>query len=53
MGEWRMRHNKELYALYFSPNIIWVKKSRKMEQAGHLTCMEERRVAYRVLVGKI
>jgi hypothetical protein len=27
-GEWRRLHNKELYALYFSPNIIRVMKSR-------------------------
>ena len=28
-GEWRRLHNKELYALYSSPNIILVIKSRK------------------------
>jgi hypothetical protein len=28
-GEWRRLHNKELYALYYSPNIIRVIKSRK------------------------
>jgi hypothetical protein len=27
-GEWRRLHNKELYPLYSSPNIIWVIKSR-------------------------
>jgi hypothetical protein len=27
-GDWRRLHNKELYALYSSPNIIWVIKSR-------------------------
>jgi hypothetical protein len=25
-GEWRKLHNKELHDLYFSPNIIRVKK---------------------------
>ena len=28
-GEWRRLHDKELYALYFSPNIILVIKSRR------------------------
>jgi hypothetical protein len=27
-GEWRRLHNKELYALYSSPDIIWVVKLR-------------------------
>jgi hypothetical protein len=29
-GELRRLHNEELYALYFSPNIIQVIKSRRM-----------------------
>jgi hypothetical protein len=29
-GEWRRLHNEKLYALYSSPNIIRVMKSRKM-----------------------
>jgi hypothetical protein len=29
-GEWRRLHNKELYALYSSPSIIRVMKSRKL-----------------------
>jgi hypothetical protein len=51
-GEWRRLHNKELYALYSSPNIVQVIKSRKMRWAGHVTRIGERRGAYRVLVRK-
>jgi hypothetical protein len=29
-GEWRRLHNEELYALYSSPNIIQVTKSRRI-----------------------
>ena len=29
-GEWRRLRNEELYALYFSPNIIWVIKQRRL-----------------------
>jgi hypothetical protein len=46
-GEWRRLQNKELYALYSSPNIIRVIKSRKLRWAGHVACMGERRGAYR------
>jgi hypothetical protein len=42
--EWRRLHNKELYALYSSPNIIRVNKSRR--RTG------ESRDAYRVLAWK-
>jgi hypothetical protein len=42
----------ELYALYSSPNIIRVIKSRRLRWAGHVACMGERRGAYRALVGK-
>jgi hypothetical protein len=51
-GEWRRLYNKELYAQYFSPNIICVIKSRRLRWAGHVACMGERRGAYRALVGK-
>jgi hypothetical protein len=51
-GEWRRLHNKELYTLYSSPNIIRVIMSRRRRWAGHVACMEERRGAYRALVGK-
>jgi hypothetical protein len=51
-GEWRRLHNKELYALYSSPNIIQAIKSRRLRWAGHVACMGEKRGAYRALVGK-
>jgi hypothetical protein len=51
-GQWRRLHNKELYALYSSPNIIRVFKSRRLRWAGHVACMGERRGAYWALVGK-
>ena len=38
--------------LYCSPIIIRVIKSRRMRWAGHVARIEERRGAYRVLVGK-
>jgi hypothetical protein len=50
--EWRRLHNKELYALYSSLNIIRVTKSRRLGWAGHVARMGERRGAYRALVGK-
>jgi hypothetical protein len=43
---------QELYALYSSPNIIRVIKSRRLRWAGHMARMGERRGAYRALVGK-
>jgi hypothetical protein len=49
-GEWRRIHNKEFYALYSSPNIIRVMKSRRLRWAGHVARMGERRGAYRALV---
>jgi hypothetical protein len=47
-----IRHNKELYALYSSPNINRVIKSRRLRLVGHVARMGERRGAYEVLVGK-
>jgi hypothetical protein len=51
-GEWRRLHNKELYALYFSKNIIREIKSRKLRWAGHVARMGARRGACRVLDGR-
>jgi hypothetical protein len=51
-GEWRRLHNEELNDLYSSPNVIRVIKSRRMKWAGHVARMEEKRGAYRILVGR-
>jgi len=51
-GEWRRLHNEKLNALYPSPNIVRVIKSRRMRWAGHVARMGEENGAYRVLVGK-
>jgi hypothetical protein len=51
-GEWRKLHNEELHDLHCPPSIIRMIKSRRMRLAGHVTRMEEKRNAYRLLVGK-
>jgi hypothetical protein len=38
--------------MYFSSNIIWVIKSRRMSWAGHVAHMGERRCVCGVLEGK-
>jgi hypothetical protein len=53
IGEWRRLHNKELYGLYCSANIIRVIKQRIMGWEGHVARMGERRDTYRVFVGKL
>jgi hypothetical protein len=47
-----MGNDDSFYALYSSPNIIRVFKSRRLRWAGHVALMGERRGAYRALVGK-
>jgi len=51
-GEWRKLHNEELNDLYCSPSNVWVIKSRRMRWTGRVARVGERRVLYRVLVGK-
>jgi hypothetical protein len=51
-GEWRKLHKQELSALYSSPNIVRVSKSRRLRWAGHVALMGERRSVHRILVVK-
>jgi hypothetical protein len=51
-GGWRKLHNKKLYNMHFAKSIIKMIKSRRMRWAGHVARMEEKRNAYRILVGK-
>ena len=51
-GEWRKLHNVEHNYLYVSPNTFRVIKTRRMRRTGHVASMEERKVAFKVLVGK-
>jgi len=50
--DWRKLHNDELNDLYSSRNIFRVIKSSRMRWAGHIARIGERRVVYRILVGK-
>jgi hypothetical protein len=51
-GGWRKLHNEELHDLYSSPSIIRIIKSRRMRWAGHVSRMGEKRITYRLLMGK-
>jgi hypothetical protein len=51
-GGWRKLHNEEFRDFYTSPSIIRIIKSRRMRWAGHVARMGEKRIAYRLLVGK-
>jgi hypothetical protein len=49
--ELRKLHN-ELNDLYYSPDIVWVIKLRRIRWVGHVGHMGERRGIYRVFMGK-
>jgi hypothetical protein len=51
-GGWGKHPNEELHNLYSSPRIIRVIRSRRVTWAGHVARTEEKRNAYRVLMGK-
>jgi hypothetical protein len=45
-------HNEELHNLYTSPSIIRIIKSMRMRWAAHVARIREKRIVYRILVGK-
>jgi hypothetical protein len=51
-GGWRKLHNEELHNLFSVPNISRIFESERISWAGHVACLEEKRNACRVLVGK-
>ena len=51
-GEWRRPHNKEIYNLYFPPNVMWVIESRRIRWTERVVRMGDRMCVYSVLVGK-
>jgi hypothetical protein len=50
--EWRTLHDKQLYDLYSSPNVIWDIKSRIMRLVGHVACIGDGRGAYTGFAGE-
>jgi hypothetical protein len=50
---WRKLHSEELRNLYSSLSIIRMIKLRRIKWVGHVARMEEKRKAYRILVGKL
>ena len=51
-GVLKKLHKKELNNPHFSPNIVGVKKLRRMRWAGHVALMGRLGVVCRILVGK-
>jgi hypothetical protein len=50
-SEWRKLHNEDLNDLYYSHTIVRVINSIRMNWAGHVAGVGEKRVVYRVLLG--
>jgi hypothetical protein len=51
-GRWRKLHNEELHDMYTSPSIIRNNQVEESEMGGAYSILQEKRNAYRLLVGK-
>ena len=49
-GEWRIKHNNELYTLYKEGDTVTYIKINRSKRAGHVIRMEEQSATRRVLV---
>jgi hypothetical protein len=47
-GGWRILLNEELHNFHSSPDITAVMKSTRMRWAGHVVCIEEKKMNKRV-----
>jgi hypothetical protein len=52
-GEWRRLHNEELYDMYSSPNMYLGDKIRNNEISRACSSIEDRKGAYKSLVGDL
>jgi hypothetical protein len=52
-GEWRIKYNNELYALYKESDTVTYIKMNRLKWAGHVICMEEQSPTRRVLVAVV
>jgi len=52
-GEWRIKHNHELYALYKDSDIVTYIKVNRLRWAGHVIRLEEQSPARTVLVAVV
>jgi hypothetical protein len=52
VGGWRKLHNDELYKCYFSPTIIKMIKSRKMNWTSHVARIREKMILVEMPEGK-
>jgi hypothetical protein len=49
---WRLRHNKELYALLDGPDVVKFIKVKRLQWTGHIIRMDNSRIPIKVLDGK-